>query len=386
MKLFYDFILVTGVIISVIILFLLVRSKNKKLQKKILIIFFSLMLLLNLHAYSSLHRLEILYKATFLVNISIIWFLGPLILVYLKSVFQEEQGLIRRNLKHFLGFFIFTLLIGLPISIFQLINEPSFKYLQYIDTNQVVIVIFSNIVFIVYIYLSLRIFNSSKNVIQHSHSELSKLDLNWIRNLLYGSLAFISVDIITRLMDEFSIATAINTGYFTMFSIIILVSYLGFHGISQSKILLPKFLLEPEFRLNNNGRQQHSLSAYDQDAIAHLIENLAKVMSDDKPYLDPELTLGKLARSIEITDKKLSTLFNTYLETTFYDYVNSFRIIEVKKSLRHVDSTKYTILSLAMDCGFNSKASFNRIFKKETGLSPSQYRNEYVNHSAETSY
>jgi AraC-like DNA-binding protein len=138
--------------------------------------------------------------------------------------------------------------------------------------------------------------------------------------------------------------------------------------------------------LSNASPQQHSLSNYSQDAIASLTEKLAVVMRDDKLYLDPELTLGKLSRSIETTDKKLSTLFNTYLDTTFYDYVNSFRIVEVKKAIQSVDSSKYTLLSLALDCGFNSKASFNRVFKKETGLSPSQYRKEYVNHSVETSY
>ena len=386
MKLIYDFILVTGVIISIIILFLLLKEKNKKLQKKILIIFFSLILVLNLHAYSALHRLEFLYKSTFIVNISIIWFLGPLIFIYLKSVFQEEQGLVGRNLKHFLGFFLFTLFIGLPISIFQLTNQPSFEYLQYLEANQTPVVILSNIIFIIYMYLSLGIFNKSKNIIQHSHSGLSKFDLSWIKNLLYGCLFFISVDIVTRLIDETSITTAINTDYFTMFSIIILISYLGFHGISQSKILLPSFLLDKDFMLINNSTQQHSLSNYSHDAITNLIENLTALMREDKPYLDPELTLGKLAKSIGITDKKLSTLFNSYLETTFYDYVNSFRIKDVKKSLQDVDNMKYTLLSLAMDSGFNSKASFNRVFKKETGLSPSQYRKEYMNHSIKTSF
>lgn len=377
MKLIYDFILVTGIIISVIILFFLLKSKKKKLQKKILVILFSLLLLLNLHAYASLHKLELLYKSTFIVNISIIWFLGPLIFLYIKSVFHDDEGLIRKNVKHFLSFFIFTFFVGLPISIFLLANSPSFEYLQYLEKNQAPLVTLSNIIFIVYISFSFRIFNNYKNLIQHSHSGVSKSDLNWIRDLLYGCLIFIVIDIITRWMHEFSISTIIDTGYFTMVSIIMLMGYLGYHGISQSKILLPDFLSNKGIRLKKN-KSQHSLSNYTQDEITKLSKSLMDVMKLDKMYLNPDLTLGILAESIGITDKKLSTLFNTYLETTFCDYVNSFRINEVKRSLGCIENSKYTLLAIALDCGFNSKASFNRVFKKETGFSPSQYRKECI--------
>ncbi|MDB4292393.1 helix-turn-helix domain-containing protein [Maribacter sp.] len=387
MKLIYDFILVVGIIISIIILFLLIKNNKKELPKKILIIFFSLLLILNLHAYSYLHKLELLYKLTNIVNVTVIWFLGPLILVYIKSVFYDNYRLIRKNLKHFLAFFLFTSFVGLPLVFFQLTNTTGFAYIQYFDQNQAPIATFSSILFISYICLSLRIFNKYKNVIQHSHSSISTSDLNWIRNLLYGCLVFMTVDLITRWMDEFSIATPIDIGYFTMFSIILLIVYLGYYGIGQSKILSPNFLLEKGegVIVNHNISRQHSLSNYTEDSISSLRKRLRDVMVIDKMYLNPELTLGKLAEVIGITDKKLSTLFNSYLETTFYDYVNSFRIDEVKKSFAQIENNKYTLLAIAMDCGFNSKASFNRIFKKETGLSPSQYRKKYTSTTIESS-
>jgi len=94
------------------------------------------------------------------------------------------------------------------------------------------------------------------------------------------------------------------------------------------------------------------------------LDNLFEV---EKVYLDEKLTLYKLAKKIQTTDKKLSFLLNKSMNTTFYDYVNSFRVEAVKLKLVSEKSKKFTILAIAHECGFNSKASFNRIFKKSTG-------------------
>lgn len=258
-------------------------------------------------------------------------------------------------------------------------GADSFEYLQYLDEHQIYIVSLSNVYFIGYVYLSLRRFKAYQKVMVHSHASISKQDLRWISSLLYGWLMVISIDTVTRWMDEFPISMSVNTGYFTMFSIIILIGYLGYYGMSQSKILIPDFQLEKEFKKDLVAPSVHSLSSYSEEEIASLENRLKDSMRIDKVYLDPALTLGKLAAEVGVTDKKLSTLINKHLETNFYDYVNAFRIDDVKKALDSDDTNKYTLLAIALDCGFNSKASFNRIFKKETGLSPSQFRKNNLN-------
>jgi AraC-like DNA-binding protein len=90
-------------------------------------------------------------------------------------------------------------------------------------------------------------------------------------------------------------------------------------------------------------------------------------------YLNQDLSLAELAKQIDTSDKKLSTLLNQNLQTNFYDYINTFRIAAFKKGVSEGKLELLSIVGLALQCGFKSKSSFYRAFKKETGMSPSQF-------------
>lgn len=104
------------------------------------------------------------------------------------------------------------------------------------------------------------------------------------------------------------------------------------------------------------------------------IEALESFMKIESPYLDPELDLAVLAAKINVTPNHLTILLNEYIGKNFYDYVNGYRVDEVKKRLVDPKYKNHTISSIGGDCGFNSKSSFNRVFKKTTGKTPSQFR------------
>lgn len=76
---------------------------------------------------------------------------------------------------------------------------------------------------------------------------------------------------------------------------------------------------------------------------------------------------------MEISNKKLSELLNQHMNTNFYNLINEYRIQEVKEKLNQGESEKYTVMAIAYDCGFQSKASFYRIFKQKVGVSPSEF-------------
>ena len=97
-------------------------------------------------------------------------------------------------------------------------------------------------------------------------------------------------------------------------------------------------------------------------------------MSEDKPYLNSDLTLNDLSEKLEISSHNLSEILNTQLNQNFFDFVNQYRIDEVKKNLADQKMDHLTLLSIAFDAGFNSKSGFNAIFKRYTNLTPSQYR------------
>ncbi|PIX09780.1 MAG: hypothetical protein COZ75_05015 [Flavobacteriaceae bacterium CG_4_8_14_3_um_filter_34_10] len=96
-------------------------------------------------------------------------------------------------------------------------------------------------------------------------------------------------------------------------------------------------------------------------------------LTQNKVFLNQKLSLAELAKLINSSDKKLSTLLNQNLQTNFYDYINSFRITAFKKNVAEGKLEQLSIVGLALQCGFKSKSSFYRAFKKETGMSPSQF-------------
>jgi len=116
-----------------------------------------------------------------------------------------------------------------------------------------------------------------------------------------------------------------------------------------------------------------SLKRVDEATAEITLRDLNNLMENEKTYRDPDLTLRDLAEKIEITPHNLSELLNVCLNQNFYTFVNNYRVEEVIKALenRKIDEN---ILTIAYEAGFKSKTSFNRTFKKVTGLTPSGYR------------
>ncbi|MCK0156303.1 helix-turn-helix domain-containing protein [Cellulophaga sp. F20128] len=106
------------------------------------------------------------------------------------------------------------------------------------------------------------------------------------------------------------------------------------------------------------------------------VSALDQLMNREQLYLDAELSLNQLAEKMGVSANHLSMLLNDAIGKNFYDYVNHFRVEEVKQRLTNPNYSKQTISSIGGDCGFNSKSAFNRIFKNSTGKTPSQYQNK----------
>ncbi|PLX05451.1 MAG: hypothetical protein C0598_14695 [Marinilabiliales bacterium] len=101
-------------------------------------------------------------------------------------------------------------------------------------------------------------------------------------------------------------------------------------------------------------------------------------MIEEEPFLDPDLSINKLARYLKMQKRELSILINHNLNKHFFDFINDFRIEKAKKMLVEPDKNDLTVLEILYHVGFNSKSSFNTAFKKHTGFTPTQYR---INHN-----
>lgn len=120
--------------------------------------------------------------------------------------------------------------------------------------------------------------------------------------------------------------------------------------------------------------ESYWLSRLSKKEKEQLTQRIRKLMSVDKLYQDPDLTLADLSKELQCSQHLLSELLNNELNSSFTSFVNKYRINSAQELLRTKRSMD--ILSIAFECGFNSKTAFNTNFKKSCGMTPSEYRSK----------
>jgi AraC-like DNA-binding protein len=372
MDLILDFFLVGGTVIIAIVLLKLLRIKQKELPQKILILFFLLLFFVSLYFYALLHNLIWLIRLFFLPNDITMITLGPLLFLYVKSLFLEEDNLVKNALVHFIPTFLFAFGITIPTILY---NNFKLDTLAYTHTDFIFIIFrIESLYFILYLIMSLRMLSKYRKLTKYKYSNLTQYDFNWTRTMLLSALGIMSVDLGLKIYESTFGDFQWNSDNILVLAMIVLVSYLAYYGVNQSKVLLPSFLLDNEVEPEINMIKKRTLSSDKKEEFENLKDKLELIIKIKQPYLDEDLTLGKLAEQLSITDKKLSTMLNQYLNTTFYDLINKYRVEAVKKKIILDNYKDYNLFGIACECGFKSRTSFNRIFKKETGLSPSDFK------------
>jgi AraC-like DNA-binding protein len=122
--------------------------------------------------------------------------------------------------------------------------------------------------------------------------------------------------------------------------------------------------------------ERYKKSGLKEEEIKVIIGNLQKYMIEERPYLIAELTIQDLSTALNINKHHLTQVLNNNIGKNFFNYINEYRIEAVKKKIADKKFAHLTLLAIAYDCGFNSKSSFNNIFKQYTGVTPSEYKKE----------
>ena len=312
MELFIEFIITNGIGASILIIFLLLKSqKRNELPQKLLVVFFGMLLLYLTYHYATIHNILILRYFTFNFNGVIPLFLGPIIFLYVKSLFEDSPNFLRKNFVHFIPSIFFIVFVSTPILISLEREEMLFGYLDIIGEYRYLMFVVFDIFFVIYSVFTLMYFLRYRKTLKLNFSNLSEEDLDWIKYLLTGVLLVSIGHLFLALYNPFIKIDSFERSYITIISIFVLIIYLGYHGISQSKILMPHFLInEVHFKKE---RKQNYLSNTSNEELQQLEKRLKEILINDKPYLDENLTLTKLASSIPISNKKLSTFVNQHL-------------------------------------------------------------------------
>ncbi len=262
-----------------------------------------------------------------------------------------------------LQFWIYTRPLAEKITILQ---TESFR--QQWDYPLVILAMaVSSLVYFSWAVLLVRRYNRQIKVY---FSETSAYDLNWLRLLMIASAVIYTVIYLVFVVDLFiPLATFrwLHQASFLLGSVYILV--LGFFGHRQGNLFT-------ERRIGFELQYPEPLSeaTYSTDKKENdFIVSLLKYMNEKKPFLMPEITLSALAEELHITPEYLSGILNSKLGKNFYDFINHYRTEEFKTRCVAPENKNYTLIAIAYDCGFNSKATFNRVFKNSTGLTPGEY-------------
>jgi len=219
-----------------------------------------------------------------------------------------------------------------------------------------------------YTIASLCVLQSYRSEIKKVFSSIDRINLSWLSFLLFGF-------IVIWLMEFSNFIILMTTGTSLLFlnivslmSIFIFANAIVYRGLRQPKIFSG---IEKRPKYEKSSLTKSDSERYLKDLIAY--------MEIKKPYLTPSLTLNDLAEKLSIPARYLSQVINESLNQNFFDFINSYRIEEAKRYLMDHSNSKKTILEVLYEVGFNAKSTFNSVFKKHTGMTPSEFKKLHSN-------
>ena len=315
------------------------------------------------------------YKSLAYTNFPSDYIYNPLIFLYVCSLTIKD---FRPNKKWLLHFIPAALLIIYYSNYYfssaahkQEIFSRGYNYFPY----DVAIFSYANLLqLVIYLTLGAIILQRYGKKITGFYSNIERRNYNWLKFILI-------INMVSAVICFFIYGTHMAI-YGKVLSLMgaILVCGIGYKMIDTPPQLPDSNLKEeadepameeaPEPELT-----RYAKSGLTDDRVKQLAEKLLVLMERDKPWLQPELTLKQTAELMHIPTHQLSQVINQHFKKNFYDFVNNYRVEEVKHRLSQTEYAHLTILAIAFDCGFNSKASFNNVFKKLTGHAPSALRN-----------
>lgn len=371
--------LIAGISVAVFVEFLLISKKQQSVSDRILTLwmFFIIVHLL----LFSLYFTGDIYDVPFLLGLE-----HPLPLlhgVFLYYYVSSVTGQLPRNRKILLLHLIPAgIMYGYLQTFFFLPADQKIAVYraggagyELFNLVKLYAISFSGVVYVIVAAVLLR---RHRIAIRNSFSNLDKVTLRWLEILTYGMGGIWLLLLLFR------------SEPLTFSGVVIFVFLIGFFGVRQGNIFsstregpeleesrdefdasvteIPD--MKPETMVQ---KKKYTKSGLSDEAAEDLHAALIALMTEDKLYQKSDLSINDLASTLEVHPNHLSQVINQREQKNFYEFVNSYRIQAFKRQIEAKRNQSFTLLSIAYDCGFSSKSSFNRCFKSETGQTPSQY-------------
>ena len=312
------------------------------------------------HALTHTHRVIALPHHQDLLALSFLLF-GPLILFYVRALTEPRFRIQRRGLYHFI-FFILMLGIYLPYylshkntRIDQSINESIGKIITWIVIIHITL----------YLALSYRTLRRHLRRIKNTFSSIERISLSWLRVLLSG---FFVLWIIGLFVE-------INGGRDHSMNVVwlfvsVLMYIIGYMGLRQPEIFSAGYFED----IPDRNRKKYKRSTLTREMAEKYLDRLIHFMETQKPFLKEDISLYNLAKQLSISPHHLSQIINEKCHKNFFEFVNGYRVEEVKRLIADPRNKHLNITSIGLDAGFQSISAFHSTFKKQTGMTPTQFK------------
>lgn len=286
---------------------------------------------------------------------AIVFAYGPVLYLYVDSLTQQKHRLPKQSWLHFLP-------VGLVgIGLFTI---PQFE-------SWVGLLLYLSILpYIVLCYLTLARWQRAKRQKAISF----QVKLNWLKWAIGIFSVIIFFDLVSYMINQWIPGSLVDiySDYLVLGLVMLFVNIMVFKSLLQSSVLNPISTEE----LQTLDRQQLNRAKTFQ-TYQPTIEQLQQLMEREKLYLNPDLNLQTLAQQLGVSPRQVSEIVNQYFEQNLAEFINTYRIAKAEARFRHPRDPKETILEVMYAVGFNSKSSFNTLFKERTGLTPSAYKKRH---------
>ena len=370
-----NFLIISGILQSIILacILLFYRSGNKMANRLIGIF----VLICGLHFSWSLiidTNLADIFKPLFWVPYSYLLAIGPLLFFYTKALTTIDFKIDTKASFHFLPVLIEVLIqmvfINSSIRSNTLVYDlPGFLIFRIVEFAGTAISI------LLYGKQCLSLVKAHEAWAMAKFSNQKDITLSWLSKLIKYLLVlwifWLAFELSFILFLRFQLH--LLPVYLLLYILLGVITYsnywIAIQALIKSDVLTEKkSAILPTDNANVYSRLTEAEIKRNADALSDL-------MQKEKLFLHETLSLRTLASKLQKDPNLVSYILNNFFQKSFYDYVNDFRIEEVKNKIDDPAYSHFKIVEIAYECGFNSKATFNRVFKKSTGKSPSEYKN-----------
>ncbi len=321
--------------------------------------------------YGSITTKEILFFVPFMQVLLI----GPVVYFYTQSLLNSAFKLSKKDWVHFIPVLLYSIYSLLVFVVDKLILEEYYFYADDRDKDlatwyQIAGLLSMNF----YLVLSLRYYSNYKKLLFDTVSYADAILFRWIKNFMLAFLCILILRVLFFILNPDWGQFGSQFWHFIAFSLVFYyISINGYVNAVKSTTLLhaagndmnifkEAAMPRPE---TNSGLLEADLKQWK--------ERLEALMREKRVFENPRLAVSDVAQALGTNNKMISVVVNTGFQMNFNDFINHHRIEAVKELLHRGEHTTRTLLGIAFDCGFNSKATFNRAFKKSSSMSPKDY-------------